>query len=220
MGIGMSMIPDTVKVYGDVEFGKKCILGEYCVVGYPYVESEKSFESKSIKTSIGNKCIIGSHVVIYEGAKIGNETRIDDFCQIGEHVSIGKKCQILYGARLYGETEIGKGCIVAGFCCERAKLGNNVRLFGALLHSHREPHLAWDDVVEKSPEVDDNVFIGFGAMVIGEIKIGKLSYVTAGAIVTKNVPPQSVVSGANKIDQYKNWTGDLKTSGFFKRHIK
>lgn len=211
------MIPNTVKVYGDVQFGKKCILGEYCVVGYPYVMSKKSFESKNIKTSIGNRCIIGSHVVIYEGAQIGDETRIDDFCRIGEHVSIGKKCHILYGARLYDETEIGEGCIVAGFCCERAKLGNNVRLFGALLHTHREPHLGWDDVLEKSPEIDNNVFIGFGAKVIGGIKIGRASYITAGSIVTKHVPSKSIVSGVDNVVKYKKWRGRLRNSGFFER---
>ena len=88
----MYKIPDTVKKYGDVEFGKRCIVGEYCVIGYPYVECEKSFESKGARTSIGDRCVIGSHVVIYGGAQIGDETRVDDFCRIGEHVSIGKKC--------------------------------------------------------------------------------------------------------------------------------
>ena len=217
MGIGTCMIPDTVKVYGDVQFGEKCILGEYCVVGYPYVESEKSFESKSVKTSIGNRCIIESHVVIYEGAQIGDETRVDDFCRIGGCVNIGKKCHILYGASLYGETEIGEGCVIAGFCCERAKLGNNVRLFGALLHTHQEPHLGWDDVEEESPEIDDDVFIGFGAKVIGGIKIENNSYIAAGAIVTKNIPSGSIVSGVNRIVPYDKWPGNLKNSQFFKR---
>lgn len=213
----MSVIPDTVKIYGDVEFGKKCIVGQYSVIGYPSVKSEKSFRSKGAKTSIGNRCIIGSHVVIYEGAQIGEETKVDDFCRIGEHVNIGKKCRILYGASIYGKTRIGKGCIVAGFCCERAKLGNNVRLFGALLHTHRKPHLGWDDVEEKSPEVDDDVFIGFGAMVIGGIKIENNSYITAGAIVTKHVPLGSIVFGIDKIIPHVEWKGRLKNSQFFKK---
>lgn len=216
----MSVIPDTVKIYGDVEFGKKCIVGEYSVIGYPYVECEKSFKLQDRVTCIGDGCIIGSHVVIYEGAQIGEETKVDDFCRIGEHVNIGKKCHILYDASLYGETEIGEGCVIAGFCCERAKLGNNVRLFGALLHTHREPHLGWDDVEEESPEIDDDVFIGFGASVIGGIKIGKISYIAAGAIVTKDVPSKSIVSGVNKIIHYKSWRGGLRSSAFFERDMK
>lgn len=215
--IAMSTIPDTVKMYGDVRVGKKCIIGEYTIIGYRDVENEESFECKDIETSIGNKCIIGSHVVIYKGTQIGEGTKIEDFCRFGEEAIIGKHCYILYGAKIYDETEIGDNCIIAGFCCERAVVGNNVRLFGELLHSYREPHLGWDDVVEESPRIDDCVVIGFGAKIIGGIKIDKNSYITAGAIVTKDVPPKSIVKGVNKIIPYQEWRGKLRYSQFFRR---
>ena len=35
----------------------------------------------------------------------------------------------------------------------------------------------------------DNAVIGFDALVIGPVKIGSNSYVCAGAILSKNVPP-------------------------------
>jgi UDP-3-O-[3-hydroxymyristoyl] glucosamine N-acyltransferase len=210
------MVPNTVKMYGDVLLGKGCVIGEYTVIGYPYVENEKSFKSPALKTFIGDKCIIGSHVVVYEGTRIGEETKIEDFCRIGEEVTIGRNCYILYGAKIYGEAKIGNNCVIAGFCCERAIIGNNVRLFGELLHSHRKPHLGWNDVVEKSPKIDDQVVIGFGAKIIGGIKIGKNSYITAGAIVTKNVPPKYVVFGTNNIVPYQKWKGKLKHSKFFR----
>ncbi len=215
MGEDVSIIPVSVKTYGRVKFGKGCVIGEYTIIGYPYVESEKSFKAQDTKTSIGRKCIIGSHVIIYEGASIGDETYIQDFCRIGEDVKIGKKCRILYGANINGETIIGDNSIIAGFCCERAIIGKKVRLFGELIHAHRAPHLGWDDVTEDSPKIADNVFIGFGAKIIGGIQIGKNSFIAAGAIVTKGVPDSHVVVGTNQIIHFSKWKGKLRTSLFF-----
>lgn len=212
----MRIIPASVKKYGKVSFGKDCIVGEYSIIGYPYIESEESFE-KPDKTFIGNKCIIGSHVIIYEGTAIGDATSIEDYCRIGPEVRIGTKCRILYGANINSETIIGNNCVIAGFCCDRAKIGNNVRLFGELIHPHRDPHLGWDDVIEASPEICDGVFIGFGAKIIGGIKIGRNSYVAAGAIVTRNVPEKHVVKGINKKVHFYKWPGQLRKSPFFIR---
>jgi acetyltransferase-like isoleucine patch superfamily enzyme len=209
------MIPKSVKLYGDVEFGEDCVVGEYTLINYPYKTSIGGFKDKK-KTSIGKKCIIGSHVIIYGGTKIGDETMIEDFCKIGEDVSIGNNCHILYGDKIYEGSIIDDNCIIGGFICERAKIGKNVRIFGELIHSHREPHLGWDDIIEKSPVIEDYVFIGFGAKIIGGIKISKNSYIVAGAIVTKDVPEKSIVSEVNKIIPYNEWKGHLGSSKFFK----
>lgn len=217
MGIDTNIIPETVRVYGNVQFGKECIVGEYAIIGYPYVESKKSFKPQNIKTFVGNKCILGNHVVIYKGAKIGDGTRIDDFCRIGERTVIGKQCKILYGASVYDDTKIGDNCIIAGFCCDRVKIGNNVRIFGALIHRQQNPSLGWDSIPEKSPKIEDFVFVGFGAKIIGGVKIGKNSYIVAGAIVNKNVPPKYIVKGINKMSPCQDWKGKLSNSQFFKK---
>lgn len=213
----MSIIPDSVRKYGKVAFGKGCIIGEYSIIGYPHVESEKSFE-KPDETYIGDKCVIGSYVIIYEGAVIGDKTSIEDYCRIYYDVKIGRRCKILYGANINNESLIGDDCVIAGFCCERTKIGNRVRLFGELIHPHRDPHLGWDDVEEDSPEISDKVVIGFGAKVIGGVRIGKSSYIAAGAIVTRDVPESHVVTGINNIVHHSKWRGQLKTSPFFLSH--
>ncbi len=45
------------------------------------------------------------------------------------------------------------------------------------------------------PVIGDNVYIGAGAIIIGNISIGSDSKIGAGAVVTKDVPPGSVVVG-------------------------
>lgn len=49
--------------------------------------------------------------------------------------------------------------------------------------------------IKKVPTIGDNVYIGSFAIIIGDVKIGNNSIIGAGSVVTKNVPPSSVVKG-------------------------
>jgi serine O-acetyltransferase len=49
------------------------------------------------------------------------------------------------------------------------------------------------------PTIEDNVDIGTGAKILGKITVGKNSIIGANAVVTKDVPPNSIVVGVNKI---------------------
>lgn len=53
---------------------------------------------------------------------------------------------------------------------------------------------------EGAPVIGDFVFIGHGAKIIGNPQIGNFSFIAPGAIITKDIPPKSVVgSGINNI---------------------
>ena len=57
-------------------------------------------------------------------------------------------------------------------------------------------------------EIMDNCFIGMGSMIMPNVVIGPNSIVGAGAVVTKDVPPNTIVAGIparviSTIDQYK-----------------
>ncbi|MFD6211495.1 serine O-acetyltransferase [Peribacillus sp. NPDC060253] len=49
--------------------------------------------------------------------------------------------------------------------------------------------------VPTPPTIGDNVRIGAGAIVVGDIKIGNNSFIGAGAVVAKDVPENSVIIG-------------------------
>jgi serine O-acetyltransferase len=49
------------------------------------------------------------------------------------------------------------------------------------------------------PVIEDNVFIGAGAKVLGSVRIGRNATVGANAVVTRDVPSHCTVVGANRI---------------------
>lgn len=183
-----------VKLHPSVEIGEFSIIGKKI----PDLKGKK-------ETKINAEVSISSNVIIYEGTEIGSKTQIEDFCRIGEKTRIGENCRIIYGAKIYGYVTIGNKCIIGGFICEDVTIGNSCRIFGELVHDHKiKPEKfhdikKWDKGGEKAPVIQDNVFIGFGAKVIGNISIGKGSYILPNSIVTQDVPKNSIVKGINKI---------------------
>ncbi len=43
--------------------------------------------------------------------------------------------------------------------------------------------------------IDDNVLIGANAIILPGVHIGSHSYISAGSVVTRSIPPNSIVSG-------------------------
>ncbi|MCC5895523.1 MAG: 2,3,4,5-tetrahydropyridine-2,6-dicarboxylate N-acetyltransferase [Alkalibacterium sp.] len=118
--------------------------------------------------------------------------RIEPGAFIRDHASIGDNAVIMMGAvinigAVVGEgTMIDMGAILGG----RAITGKNVHVgAGAVLSGVIEPASAKPVVVE------DNVLIGANAVVLEGVTIGKGSVVAAGAIVTEDVPADTVVAG-------------------------
>ncbi|MFT5289277.1 MAG: serine O-acetyltransferase [Planctomycetota bacterium] len=78
------------------------------------------------------------------------------------------------------------GCVLGA--CE---IGDDVQIrhnitFG--LSTHGDP-------IHQLPIIEDRVIIGAGAAIVGPIRIGHDSIVGANAVVTKDVPPYSLVAG-------------------------
>ncbi|KVS41215.1 sugar O-acetyltransferase [Burkholderia ubonensis] len=58
-----------------------------------------------------------------------------------------------------------------------------------------EPSRRRDFVVAKPIVIERNVWIGAGATIIGGVTVGENSVVGAGSVVTKDVPPNTLVGG-------------------------
>lgn len=53
--------------------------------------------------------------------------------------------------------------------------------------------------VNEAPVIEDDVYIGAGAKVLGNVRIGRNAVIGANAVVTRDVPAGATVVGANRI---------------------
>jgi serine O-acetyltransferase len=75
---------------------------------------------------------------------------------------------------------------------DRTQIGDNVVI-------GHQVTLGGRDLSNAAPTVEDGVYIGAGAKILGGVRVGRGATVGANAVVTKDVPAGSTVVGANRI---------------------
>lgn len=122
----------------------------------------------------------------------GIKARIEPGAIIRDQVEIGDNAVIMMGALINIGASIGEGTMIdmGAVLGGRATVGKNCHIgAGAVLAGVIEPPSALPVIVE------DDVLVGANAVVLEGVRIGKGAVVAAGAIVTEDVPPYTVVAG-------------------------
>lgn len=96
-------------------------------------------------------------------------------------------------------TEVGPGFVIThgrGIVInERASLGSNVTLFHGVTIGQADK-ISEDGGRETSyPVLENDVWVGPNAVIVGGVTIGEGSRICAGAFVTTDIPPRSLVVG-------------------------
>ena len=123
----------------------------------------------------------------------GINARIEPGSIIRDGVTISNQAVVLMGAVLNIGAQIGERTMIDmnAVVGARAIIGNDVHIgAGAVIAGVLEPPSA-DPVV-----IEDNVLVGANAVILEGVRVGFNSVVAAGAIVTKDVPKNSVVAGS------------------------
>ncbi|MDR2043039.1 MAG: hypothetical protein LBQ15_01465 [Clostridium sp.] len=108
-------------------------------------------------------------------------------------------CQIVVGemAKSVKFGHHARGCtIIAAKICENVVIMQNVTI-GTNMKFNRTSE-QWENV--GNPILDRNVVVADGAKILGPVIIGENTVIGAGALITKDIPPNSVAYGTN---QYK-----------------
>lgn len=124
----------------------------------------------------------------------------------GDNVYIGKNCIMTYANIFIGDdVYIGpNACIQSAH--GKVIIGNHV-MFGPGVNIHGGNHEfncigKYMKSINKQPDsdgvvrIEDDVWIGANAIILAGVNIGKGSIIGAGSIVTKDVPPYSIYTGA------------------------
>jgi acetyltransferase-like isoleucine patch superfamily enzyme len=158
-----------------------------------------SFESSGSRMHLGWDCsIVGAcNISIGDNFIAHDRNRIEAISKNGS-------------ARFNPKIQIGDNVIMNYGCHIGAinfiKIGNNVLLASNIyISDHDHGHTNYEDmrlppvcrnIVSKGPVIiEDDVWVGEGVAILGNVTIGKNSIIAAHAVVTKDVPPFSVVAG-------------------------
>jgi len=137
--------------------------------------------------------------------KLGEDVKIFDFvnlygCSIDDRTKVGTFVEIQKGA------SIGKDCKISShtFICEGVHIGDGVFVgHNVTFINDKFPRAVNPDGSMQTEEdwelietfIKDRVSIGSSSTIMGGITVGENSVIGAGAVVTKDVPPNSVVAG-------------------------
>ena len=173
-------------------------LRKYAMLG----KSPKIAGSIVINNLRKTQLVIGDHVILRHNKL---------FCfgkgklTIGDYSYLGDNTQI----------DAAEGVMVGNYCM----LSNRVMIQDHTSHPvspkkrrqqlidlQKKPTDVYDTVI-KRVKIEDNVWIGMDALILKGVTIGKNSIVGARAVVTKNVPPNSIVAG-NPARVVKTFKGD------------
>jgi UDP-2-acetamido-3-amino-2,3-dideoxy-glucuronate N-acetyltransferase len=142
---------------------------------------------------IGPDVVFGEGVQVYPfvnlyGCRIGDGTRVGTFVEIQRNATVGRRCKIS------SHTFICEGVHIEDECF----IGHHVVFindpYPAAVNPAGELQTAADWKVVET-HVRCRAAVGSGAVILCGVTIGEGAVVGAGAVVTRDVPPYTVVAG-------------------------
>ena len=111
------------------------------------------------------------------------------------------------------KTEVGPGLAINhgwGLVVNpKARIGANVTLFHGVTLGRRDYISPEGERTTEYPHLEDEVWVGPHAIIVGGVTIGRGSRVAGGAFVTNSVQPHSVVSGNPAVIIKSNCVPDI-----------
>lgn len=182
------------------------------------------------------KSILAGNFIVKEGCYILNsffysssygDFSIDRFTTIynaeintfNNYIEIGAFCSIASGVKMYSYGH--NKCRITTYNIQKN-----------ILKSKCE-----NEIIETSIKIEEDVWIGANSIILGNVHIGRGAIIAAGSVVTKSIPPYSIVAGCpaivinmrfddeivKKIEESKWWTWDVdeikRNEKLFKENI-
>jgi acetyltransferase-like isoleucine patch superfamily enzyme len=145
-----------------------------------------------LKKKTPKKAIVPN--LISPKAKLGENVRVWNYAYVGADTTIGDNTKIGSLAHVDYNVVIGKNCKIEGlaYIAPLSRIGDDVFIGpGAVLTN--DPYPLSDRMI--GVKVEDGALICARAVIKAGITVGRNSVVGMGAVVTKDVPPDSVVVG-------------------------
>ena len=183
--------PQHTYVSPEAQIGRDCVI-------YPDVHIEGT-------TVVGDDCEIRAGTRI-TNSRIGSGVAIKDHCVIVDS-EIANNCAVGPSAHLRMQTKLEEGACIGNFVeVKKSRLGRGSKsmhltylgdaTIGEKTNIGAGTITCNYDGKNKHPTViEDNVKIGSDTMLVAPVRVGSGAITAAGSVVTKDVPPDTLVAG-------------------------
>jgi acetyltransferase-like isoleucine patch superfamily enzyme len=191
----------TATVYPGTVLGEGVQVLENAVVGkQPALSPRSTAKREPLPPAIiGEGTIVSTGAIVFAGATIGARVILGDQSCVRERVAIGDDVVLGRGSLVENDTTIGALTKIQAeaYITAYSTLEENVFIAPCVVttndnfmgRTERRRELI------KGPTIRRGARIGGGAILCPAVEIGEEAFVGAGAVVTKDVPPRTVVVG-------------------------
>jgi acetyltransferase-like isoleucine patch superfamily enzyme len=165
-----SVTPGTRRNCGRITLGRNFVAEDDCEI--------QGLSRVGVK--FGNNVTVGAYAMIRPSGYYGRE--IGEGLEVGDGSNVGPYCYL--GAS--GGISIGKEVL----------MGPRVSLFAENHNFERtDISMRQQGVTRHRIVIEDDCWLASGSIILAGVTIGRGSIIAAGAVVTKDVPPYSIVAG-------------------------
>ncbi len=196
------LIGNRVTIHEDTIIGDNTSIADGAVVGKP----PKPAKTSTVKLTgdvppleIGEGVTIGANAVLYRGAVIGANTLIADLASVRENVKIGEYVIVGRGVCVENYVEIGNRTKIQSNSYITAYTTLEEQVFIAPCVTTTNDNFMgrteerFDKI--KGAIVKRGARVGGASIILPGITVEEETFVAAGALVTKNTEPKTVIKG-------------------------
>jgi len=173
----------------DATIGVDCEIHPGATIGHPGVDADAPV--------IGDNATIRSGTVIYSDVLIGDDFTTGHGALVREHTIVGDNVVVGTHAVIDGTCTVGSDVSIQTgvYVPTNSHIGDRVFL-GPHAVLTNDPYPVRQDTELIGPTLRDDASVGANATILPGVTVGERSFVAAGAVVTEDVPPDTLAVGA------------------------
>lgn len=165
---------------------------------HPGVIVSFKYKAKCEPVTLGKNCTLRAGSILYADVHAGDDFQTGHNVVIREHTVFGNHVVVGTNTVIEGHVTVGDFVKIESNCFIPTHVTIGSRVFigpGVVLTNDRYPQKMRDTYKPEWQTIEDGVTLCAGVVVVPGVRIGRGSFVAAGAVVTKDIPPMSFVKG-------------------------